>query len=106
MKQKWIGVLAALLLLSACAAPDAAPIADVTGVPYVELADEAVALSEAPAALPATAKPLASGKLVKQSSQAIIDYSETAQGYVMVCYTQPTDLRLKAQVKGPTTTYT
>ncbi|MBQ9973860.1 MAG: transglutaminase domain-containing protein [Oscillospiraceae bacterium] len=106
MKQKWIGVLAALLLLSACAAPDAAPIADVTDVPYVELADEAVALSEAPAALPASAEPLASGKLVKQSSQAIIDYSETAQGYVMVCYTQPTDLRLKAQVKGPTTTYT
>ena len=48
----------------------------------------------------------ASGVLVKQNDRATIDYSNTKDGYVMVCYTQPTQLRLKAQVTGATTTYT
>lgn len=48
----------------------------------------------------------ASGILVKMGSDAVIDYSNTADGYVMACYTGQTDKKLKAQVKGPTTTYT
>lgn len=48
----------------------------------------------------------ASGLLVKNSKNAVIDYSNTKDGYVMACYAGTTDKRLKAQVKGPTTTYT
>ena len=73
----------------------------------VELEDEAVALSEAPApALPAELVTSAPGTLEKRSSKAVIDYSNTKDGYVMVQYTASTEKRLKAQVKGPTTTYT
>lgn len=48
----------------------------------------------------------ASGVLTKSSEKAVIDYSNTKDGYVMVCYTAPTEKKLKAQVQGPTTTYT
>ncbi len=44
---------------------------------------------------------------MKSNGEAIIDYSNTTDGYVMVKYTAATDKRLKAQVKGPSgTTYT
>lgn len=48
----------------------------------------------------------ASGILVKESETAKIDYSNTKDGYVMVQYLKATDKKLKAQVKGPSTTYT
>ena len=48
----------------------------------------------------------ASGVLVKESETAKIDYSNTKDGYVMVQYLKATDKKLKAQVKGPSTTYT
>ena len=51
-------------------------------------------------------KPVASGTLVKKNSSAIIDYSNTKDGYVMVQFIADIDVRLKVQVKGPTTTYT
>ena len=51
-------------------------------------------------------KPVASGKLVKQNASAIIDYSNTKDGYVMVKFIADVDVKLKVQVKGPTTTYT
>lgn len=50
--------------------------------------------------------PEASGVLVKSNSRAIIDYSNTADGYVLVKFFGVTTSRLKAQVAGPTTTYT
>lgn len=50
--------------------------------------------------------PTASGKLVKKNQKAIIDYSNTADGYVMMKFTANTDKRLKVRVKGPVTTYT
>jgi transglutaminase-like putative cysteine protease len=49
---------------------------------------------------------VASGTLVKSGQDAEIDYSNTKDGYVMARYTKATSQRLKAQVKGPTTTYT
>lgn len=70
----------------------------------VDLAEEAVALSGAPAV--AQDVPVSAGTLVKSNTKASIDYTNTADGYVLVCYTAETQLRLKAQVKGPTTTYT
>ena len=96
-------------------------VADVTPMEYAEIADEAVAMAEAPAAEVSAAKapetkapeakaakymPEASGVLVKETSKGIIDYSNTGDGYVMVKYLVKTDKKIKAQVKGPTTTYT
>lgn len=78
---------------------------DVTSL-EVELEDEAVALAESPAAVNTALAPVASGTKTKSSSKAIIDYSNTQDGYVMVKYTAATTKRLKAQVKGPSTTYT
>ena len=51
-------------------------------------------------------KPVASGINVKKNSSAIIDYSNTKDGYVMVKFIADVDVKLKVQVKGPTTTYT
>lgn len=58
------------------------------------------------AAIPNNITAVASGTKVKSNDFASIDYSNTKDGYVMVCYTAATDRRLKAQVKGPVTTYT
>ena len=60
--------------------------------------------AEAPA-IPDILEPVASGVAVQENEKAIIDYSNVTDGYVMVKYTAETDKRLKAQVKGPTTTY-
>lgn len=48
----------------------------------------------------------ASGELFKSNELAVIDYSNTEDGYVMVCFTAQTTQKLKVQVKGPSTTYT
>lgn len=74
---------------------------DVTALEGVTLEDEAVALADAPAALSTTLGAVASGTLEKRSGKAVIDYSNTGDGYVMVQYTAATDKRLKVQVKGP-----
>jgi len=71
-----------------------------------ELSGEASALADAPAALPQVMTAVASGVSVKENGKAVIDYSNAKDGYVMVRYTAQTDNRLKAQVKGPSTTYT
>lgn len=71
-----------------------------------ELEDEAVALSDAPAAIPVTATAVATGTRTKKNANAVIDYSNTKDGYVMVQYTSQSDVRLKAVVKGPSTSYT
>lgn len=72
----------------------------------VELENEAVALADSPAALDSLLVPAASGTAVKKNEEAVIDYSNTADGYVMVKYTASTTKGLKVQVKGPATTYT
>lgn len=77
-----------------------------TAMETVFLEDEAVALAEAPAALPDILEAVASGEKEKRSSKAVIDYSNTNDGYVMVQYTAQTTKRLKVQVKGPAITYT
>ena len=73
---------------------------------------DAAQTDPAPAAQPEEEKaeqfpvPVASGTKVKRNSRAVIDYSNTADGYVMIKFTAATQKRIKAQVKGPTTTYT
>ena len=81
-------------------------VADITEMEYLEVESEAVALAEAPAADVTEYKTEASGVLVKESAKGIIDYSNTADGYVMVKYLKKTDKKIKAQVKGPENTYT
>ena len=50
--------------------------------------------------------PEASGTLTKESGQAVIDYSHTEDGYVMVRWTGGADARVKVLIKGPSgTTY-
>ena len=60
----------------------------------------------APPAIPNIITTYASGTLVKSNAKATIDYSNTKDGYVMVCFTGQTSQRLRAQVKGPRATYT
>ena len=75
-------------------------------LPQADLTQEAAALAQSPAAQPVLLLPQASGQLVKQNGKAIIDYSNTKDGYVMVRFTAQTNKRLKVRVSGPTTTYT
>jgi len=115
MKKMMSLMLALLMLLGLMAGCGSSPAqeqsyelvpADATEISDVVIEEEAVALSEGPAALPVTVTAVASGTLVKKSEDAIIDYSNTGDGYVMVQYLKDTNVRLKAQVKGPGTTYT
>jgi len=119
---KTIALCLALLMLSGCAQTagtvqiedEAAILAAVaenyvgtTALDGASIDKEAVALSDAPvAAVPDVLKPVASGTKEKRGAKAVIDYSNTGDGYVMVQYTAQTDKRLKVQVKGPATTYT
>lgn len=70
--------------------------------------NEAVELyiAESEAAVPDILEPEATGTLVEQNDRVIIDYSNTADGYIMVLFTDETPTRLKAQIVGPYTTYT
>lgn len=73
----------------------------------LDISDESIALSSAPPALTDTMlKAEASGTAVKKTSSAWIDYSNIADGYVMVKYLNAADKKIKAQVKGPADTYT
>ncbi len=95
----------ALTLLAGCAATGEAITDDNLYTNRVELQevcieDEAVALSEAPAAQMTELLPVASGAKVEQNSRAAIDYSNIKDGYVMVKCSS-TGKKLMAQVFGP-----
>lgn len=77
-----------------------------TTAPAQAIQQEAQVLQQGQAAVPVQTTTQAPGTLVKSCAEATIDYSNTQDGYVMVRYEQPTQQRLKAQVKGPSTTYT
>lgn len=71
-----------------------------------DIGNELMALAANPA-VSSILVPEASGALVKKNESAIVDYSNTQDGYVMAQYTAPTSKKLKAQVTGPSgTTYT
>ncbi len=69
--------------------------------PEVEIIIEATE-----AAIPDILEPEDSGELVMQNERAIIDYSNTSDGYAMVRFIGETQRRLKVQIKGTRTTYT
>ena len=60
----------------------------------------------APPAIPDILEPVAPGELAMVTDFVTIDYSNTADGYVMICYTEETTQRLKVQIRGTTTVYT
>ena len=87
----------------------AAPAAVSSTTVTASVAAEAAAIvgtTPVPAAGTTIPVAVASGTKVKKVSKAVIDYSNTKDGYVMVKFTGQTTKNLKAQVKGPTTTYT
>ena len=64
---------------------------------------EEVELEDGLVPLAAAALPTPSGTAVQKNEKAVIDYSNTKDGYVMVQFTAATTKRLKVQVAGPTT---
>lgn len=93
-----------LLGLWGCSAPARQETA-ACAPPAELLAAEAELMSQAPVPVSIVLEPEAPGLLEKRSEQAVIDYSNCADGYVMVCFTAQTDKRLKLIVKGPKTEY-
>ncbi len=81
------------------------PPADTMDLVSSGLSNEADNLQNGEAAIPLSATVIPSGILVKSSADAVIDYSNTADGYVMVKYPNDPGKRIKVQVKGPKTTY-
>ena len=118
--QKMLALLLAMLVLAGCAQTPAEQEIESEYEGYIDVTPlvaedieiqaldaEIVALTETtPAPTPALPEAVASGTKTKKVSKAVIDYSNTQDGYVMVQFTGTTKTRIKAQVKGPTTTYT
>lgn len=72
----------------------------------INIEDEAVALAGDPA-ISSVLTPVASGSKTSKGNNAVIDYSNAADGYIMVKYTTSSSQRLKVQVQCPTgITYT
>lgn len=70
------------------------------------LKQEALVMQQMEAALAALPSVEAPGILRQSGGGAVVDYSNTAQGYVMVLFEEQIQDRLKVQVKGPRATYT
>lgn len=103
-KKKILYLFMAAVLFAGCGAKDS------TEEPFVDekvlgaVTSEQDIISEEPA-LPDILQPEASGTAVEENDRAVIDYSNSEDGYVMVQFKAETEKRLKVQVKGPTTTY-
>ncbi len=104
-----LSLLLCVLTLAGCAQTGAGnnyPYTEGIAIDIVSIEDEAVALSESPAVEIELLTTEAPGTKTQKCSKAVIDYSNINDGYVMVQYTAQTSKKLKAQVTGPTTTYT
>ena len=103
MKKRWLCALMALLMAagtlcgcSAAPAEDEGEIIELGG-----LLDEGIPLAGAPEVC-FVALPVASGTSTESNSSAVIDYSNTRDGYIMIKWTGgSTSSKLKVQVKGP-----
>lgn len=112
MKKRFPRLIAACLLAASLAAglfsgcgQNAQAYCGLWNMGMVEIGDETVALSAAPAAIVSYLVPVPSGTAVKEKNGAVIDYSNAADGYVMAKFSEQTDKTLRVQVEGPTTKY-
>ena len=74
----------------------------------MDLGQEMIPLAQSPA-VPVVLTPVASGAQVKRNAKSVIDYSNTADGYVMVKWTAETKKQLRVLITGSggaTYTYT
>ena len=102
-------VLLAIIILgsgAACSFFESKPSQEPGSTGFVDLSEGLVPLTQTPA-VPIVLMPVASGSKVESNSKALIDYSNTADGYVMVKWLSSTTRQLRVQVTGPSkTTYT
>lgn len=109
-KRLWC-VIMAILLLTGCSPSSGGGLPKESTTPFVDekvlgaVVSEQDILAEEPA-IPDVLQPEATGTRAEENDKAVIDYSHLEDGYVMVNYKVKTTQKLKAQVKGPTTTYT
>lgn len=111
MKRLFLLLFLPILLCGCAGKAEAAPVETQTPTTaetvVLEVEAEAEALAEAPApAVPVILETEAPGILETRCDDVVVDHSNTADGYVMVCYTGETDKRIKVKVKGPSTGYT
>lgn len=89
-------VLLSALMLAGCASNDIEN-KDVSDEVLVNIADEDIPLSSRAGKIGALV-PTASNKSVKQNDYAVLDYSNSSQGYVMVKYLKAVDKKIKVQI--------
>lgn len=105
--KKLAAMFLAAAVMAGCGAQSAPSSSASSGSELWDIEEEAAALAASPSAAPLSITPVASGTLVQKTDRAVIDYSNTADGYIMVKYTGSTTVKLKAQVTGPSAvTYT
>lgn len=79
-----------------------APYIDTVSLEKAFAAAETAIFDDAPdAALHDLILPVASGTLTKENAKVKVDYSNTADGYIMICFTAKTEKRLKVRISGP-----
>ena len=112
--QKAISLILAALIIAFAVAGCSQPTMNVQGpgngdfdeMVYIDLALEMVPLTAAPAIF-SVPMPSASGTQVSRNQKAEIDFSNTADGYIMVRFLQRTNQQLRVQITGPSNvTYT
>lgn len=117
--KRLVAVSLALLLLCGCGIQPESETVPVTTVQEtippetetipqetVDVAAEAQELMEIPPEpVSVVLRPDPAGELEVRCEEAVVDYSHTEDGYVMVRYTAQTESRIKVLVKGPNTTY-
>lgn len=103
---KILPIVLAAAMLASCKSVSTSSVQYVEPVTMSDISvigDEMAALADAPNAPESIEMPVASGTEVKENDQAVIDYSNTADGYVMVKYKASSENKLKAQVVRETT---
>ncbi len=125
MKIKWMLMLLSVIFAVGCAdhrqaeqtaaemtaaeehnKTDASIYIETTEIEEIAIQEEAEIMEEIIPAVPILLATEASGELEKRNEAAVIDYSNSSDGYVMVQYLKENSNRIKVQVKGATTTYT
>lgn len=100
MKKRWFSAFLALMLLMGMACGCAAAPAEEDEASLGEITDESIPLGGMPP-IGIVLNPSAPGTAKVEKGSAVIDYSNAADGYVMVKWTGGGTPKLKVQIKGP-----